>query len=116
MQQTKRKNPYKLTIYVPEEKEDKVKEFLKMFKARNESGSQKILGFIENCVDNNVEINPQRRIHQYQKEKAKQKCFKCYREATREAEFTPTKRKYLVCEKHAKELEHHQKWRVVAKT
>ena len=47
----KRRFPYRLTIYVPHEKERIVKDFIEAFRARNESASQKILSFIENYDD-----------------------------------------------------------------
>jgi hypothetical protein len=47
----KRRFPYRLTIYVPPEKERIVKDFIETFRARNESASQKILSFIENYDD-----------------------------------------------------------------
>jgi len=52
----KRKFPYRLAIYVPSEKAKIVKNFIKVFRARNESASQKILSFIEN-YDNLVIFN-----------------------------------------------------------
>jgi len=57
----KRKFPYKLTIYVPREKEKIVKGFLEAYKARNESGSSKILEFIEQQMKDG-KINPQTRL------------------------------------------------------
>jgi len=47
----KRRFPYRITIYIPQEKERIVKDFIEAFRARNESASQKILSFIENYDD-----------------------------------------------------------------
>lgn len=55
---------YKLTIYVPPEKEHMVKAFIKAYKARTESASEKIIDFIEKCMAEDHRINPQTRLNQ----------------------------------------------------
>lgn len=60
----KRRNPYKLTIYVPNSKEASVKKFIEMFRATDESASQKILDFICREVEKN-DPNWQKRLNVY---------------------------------------------------
>ena len=46
----KRRNPYRFTIYVPEDKELTVKQFIKLFRGPRESASSKLIDFMEKQV------------------------------------------------------------------
>ena len=115
----KRKNPYHLTLYIPPDKERLVKDFVKAYRARNESASQKIIMLIEDCM-NNRDINPQKRLHQMLEPSLEDtfektpsvKCNFCRRKAEHEAVFIASGQKYSVCAHHQKELKENEKWKV----
>lgn len=92
------KNPYRLTIYVPDEAKEKVKTFIKHVKARNESASGKIVGWITNFVDNNIQVNPQTRMTPYLSQQTLT-CAFCQNPVTHLG-FT-SKNQVPLCQEHA---------------
>jgi len=61
----KRKNPYKLTTYVPEEKEGYVKDFITICDREGESASKKLVDFITKYVEAHKNGNPQLRMESF---------------------------------------------------